>query len=123
MGIRTNVKWNGDVNFTYAGRDLVATVEATAEHWYQAECKYLANGDPGYPEENEIENIEFDVTEVRDADTDEEIEYTEDMVDYVESAIQGQAEWEDPEPEDNEPDYDYYEEREMARWERDCDTL
>lgn len=119
MGTRTNVKWDGDVNFTYQGRDLVATVEATAEHWYQPGRRYMPNGDPGYPEEDEIDDVEFDVTEVRDAETDEAVEYTEDMVEYVDAAIQETAEWEEPDP--PEPDYDYYEEREMARWEAQLD--
>ena len=121
MGTRTNVKWDGDVNFTYQGRDLVATVKATAEHWYQPGRRYMANGDPGYPEENEIEDVEFDVTALKDAETDETVEYTEDMVEYVDAAVQETAEWEEPEPEYDEPDYDYYEEREMARWEAELD--
>lgn len=119
MGTRTNVKWDGDVNFTYQERDLVATVEATAEHWYQAGRRYMPNGDPGYPEEDEIDNVEFDVTEVKDAETDKVVEYTEDMHDEVEAAIQETAEWEEPEPDG--PDDDYYEEREMARWEAQLD--
>lgn len=120
MGTRTTVKWNGDVNFTHQERGLVATVEATAEHWYQPGRRYMANGDPGYPEEDEIEDIEFDVTEIRDKETDEAVEYIEDMVDAISAAIEDKAEWEKPESACDEPDYDYYEEREMARWEAEC---
>lgn len=122
MGTRTGVHWNGEVNFTYQGRDLVATVEATAEHWYQPGRKYMPNGDPGYPEENEIEDVEFDVSlALKDANTDETVDYVEDMYDTIEAAIYETAEWEEDEPEYDEPDEDYYEEREMARWERECD--
>lgn len=122
MGTKTGVHWDGDVNFTYQGRDLVATVKATASHWYQRGCKYLANGDPGYPEEDEIEDVKFDVNlDLKDAETDETVAYVEDMYDDIEAAIYETAEWEDDELEWDGPDDDYYEEREMARWERECD--
>lgn len=118
MGTRTKVHWDGDVNFTYQERDLVATVSATAEHWYQAGRKYMPNGDPGYPEEDEIDDIEFDVTEVRCAEDDSVVEHVEDMDEYIESAIYEQAEWEDDEP--DEPDYDDYDNAAVEHYEADC---
>lgn len=118
MGTNTKVHWDGDVNFTYQERDLVATVEATAEHWYQPGRRYMPNGDPGYPEEDEINNVEFTVTKVRDAETDEAVDYIEDMQDEVEAAICEAAEWEDDSP--DEPDYDDYDNAAVERYEADC---
>lgn len=118
MGTRTKVHWDGDVNFTYQERDLVATVSATAEHWYQAGRRYMPNGDPGYPEEDEIDDVNFEVTVVRDAETDETVVYVEDMYDYVDAAIQETAEWEDDEP--DEPDYDDYDDAAVEHYEADC---
>ena len=120
---RTSVSWNGSVNFTHDGRDLIADVTANAEHWYRPGRRYMANGDPGYPTEDEIEDVEFDVCYIRDAETDEEVEYIEDMDDEIESAIYEQAEWEEPDPYEDGPDDDYYEERAMARWEAECDRF
>lgn len=121
MGTRTKVHWNGTVNFTFDDRDLVAEVRATAEHWYQPGRMYMRNGDPGYPEENEIEDVEFDVDTVYDDETEEVVAYVEDMDEYIESAIYEQAEWEDEDPYDDGPDADYYEEREIAKYEADCE--
>lgn len=117
----TRVSWSGDVNFTYEGRDLRAEVDAYADHWYRPGRRYMANGDPGYPTEDEIEDIELDVTSLVDEETDEPVTYTEDMYNVIEDAVRDQAEWEEPDPYEDGPDDDYYEEREMARWEAECD--
>lgn len=124
MGTRTKVTWSGTVNFTYEGRDLVAEVKATAQHWYQAGRMYMPNGDPGYPTEDEIDDIEFDVNSLVDAETEEAVTYTEDMVNDIESAIHEQAEWEEDEnPYDDGPDADYYEEAAIAKYEADCERF
>ena len=119
----SKVNWNGNVNFTYDGRDLVAEVEAHASHWYRPGRMYMPNGDPGYPTEDEIDDVEFDVTSVKDAETEEVVAYVDDMDDEIESAIYEQAEWEEPDPYEDGPDEDYYEERAMARWEAQCDRM
>jgi len=115
----TRVSWSGTVTFKYNDKEYSAEVTAHADHWYRPGRMHMANGDPGYPTEDEIDDIEFDVDKLIEVETGETVVYTEDMANEVDSAINDQAEWEEDVYE-NEPPDDYYEEREIARWEAEC---
>lgn len=47
------------------------------------------------------------------------MEPTEEMNEELNEYLRSKVDWEDCEP--SEPDYDYYEEREMERWEAELD--
>ena len=67
------------------------------------------------------EESELNIDEVEATWTDEDgnvVEETEEMCDALGSKILDE-DWEESEP--PEPDYDYYEEREMERWEAELD--
>lgn len=68
----------------------------------------------------EPEESELNIDEVESTWTDENgnvVKETEKMYDELEKRILDE-DWEESDP--PEPDYDYYEEREIARWEADC---
>lgn len=110
---------NSELELTVNGVDYTVDVTAHADYYYDAGRMYMSNGDPGYPPESEFEIEEVDAV-WRNTDG-EEITPTEEMTEALESTLQDADGWEDEEPLDSEPDYDYYEEREMARWEAECD--
>lgn len=113
----SNQHYNGDVTFTCEGRKYTATVKATASYYFRKGRMYMANGDPGYPDEEDFEIDDIDVTEVKDWDTEEPVDYDEDkMYDPIYDALE-KVEWVDDDPDECEPDADYYEERAIARWE------
>lgn len=55
------------------GNYYLAEVEASADYWHEKGCMYLSNGDPGYPPEEEIYNVDVNVVDIKiwDYDTDE----------------------------------------------------
>ena len=118
MGTHTKQYYKNDaLALTVNGVDYTVDVTAHADYYYDAGRMYMRNGDPGYPPESDL-NIE-DVEAVwHDADG-KVVEATEEMTTALEDYLQDSDEWEENEP--PEPDYDYYEEREMARWEAECD--
>lgn len=118
MGHHTKQTYtNSELELTVNGVDYTVDVTAHADYYYDAGRMYMRNGDPGYPPESEL-NIE-DVEAVwYDADGKKVDTVTEEMTDALESALQDEDGWEEDEP--PEPDYDYYEEREMAKWEAEC---
>ena len=70
----------------------------------------------------EPEESEFEIDDIDAVWKDEDgnvVEDTEEMYGALESYLEGSDGWEEEEP--PEPDYDYYEEREMARWEAELD--
>lgn len=70
----------------------------------------------------EPEDSNFEIDEVDAIWTDEDgntVEPTEEMKKALRAYLCSKVDWEDCEP--PEPDYDYYEEREMARWEAELD--
>jgi len=115
----TNQTYKGDITFTYEGREYVADVTAKATYYYRPGRKYMANGDPGYPDEESFDIDDIEVHSIRDKETEEVVEETEELSAAIGNALDGADGWEDDEP--PEPDYDYYEERAMARWERELD--
>ena len=104
------------VTFTYNEEEYEAQVHARASYSYRPGKRWLKNGDPGYPDESDFEVDDIDVETVFKGDV--EVPYLDDMYDDIESAL-NDVDWEDDDP--PEPDDDYYEEREMARWEAECD--
>ncbi len=118
MGHHTKQTYtNSELELTVNGVDYTVDVTAHADYYYDAGRMYMSNGDPRYPPESEL-NIE-DVDAVwYDADGKKVDNVTEEMTDALESALQDEDGWEENEP--PEPDYDYYEEREMAKWEAEC---
>ena len=80
--------------------------------------RYMPNGDPGYPDEDDLE-----IEEVEAYWSDESgnvVETTEEMDDALVSYLLEKADWENDYDDDG-PDYDDYEERAIARWERQLD--
>ena len=98
-----------DIELTVNGSDFsVDVIRATATGWYAPATRW------------EPEDGEFDIDEVeavwRDASGDV-VEPDEAMEDALTAYLEDQ-DWEEDDP--PEPDYDAYEEREMARWEAEC---
>ena len=118
MGTHTKQLYKNDaLALTVNGVDYTVDVTAHADYYYDAGRMYMRNGDPGYPPESDL-NIE-DVNAVWHDEDGKQVKATEDMTTALEDYLQDSDEWEENEP--PEPDYDYYEEREMARWEAECD--
>lgn len=72
----------------------------------------------------EPEDSSFELEDIDATWTDENgnvVEPTEEMGDALEYYLKNKADWEDCDP--PEPDYDYYEEREMEHWEADLDRF
>ena len=112
----SNRHYKGNVTFRYKDEEYEATVEAQATYTFIKGRRYMPNGDPGYPDE---ENFEVDNVDVEAVFKDgAEVPYDEDMYDDIEAAVEDIEEWDEP---DLEPPDDYYEERAMARWEARCD--
>lgn len=113
-----NQHYNGTIDFKVDGREYEATVSATATYTFIKGRKYMANGDPGYPDEEDFEIDDLDVTLITDKETEEIVDETEEMTEAIRNALEG-AEWEDDDP--PEPDYDdYWAEREIEKYESDC---
>lgn len=113
----SNQHYNGSVTFEYKDEEYEATVEAQATYTFIKGRKYMANGDPGYPDEEdfEIDNIDIEAVFKDGA----EVPYEEDMYEHVEAALCD----EDWEEDDGEPDYDAYEEAAIEKYERDCERF
>lgn len=114
----SNKFFNGEVEFTYDGKLLCADVTAHGTYTFVKGRRYMPNGDPGYPDEEDFEIDDLEVNSIYDTETGERVEYIKDMYEAIEAAAWEADGWEDIE---YEPDYDDYEERAMARWERDLD--
>ena len=118
MGTHTKqIYTNSELSLTVNDVEYTVDVTAHADYYYDAGCMYMRNGDPGYPPESELTIEDVDAV-WRDAEG-EKVEATEEMTTALEDYLQDADGWEENEP--PEPDYDYYEEREMARWEAECD--
>lgn len=105
----SNRHYDGNVTFVYEEEEYEATVHATGTYTFIKGRRYMANGDPGYPDEEDFEIDDVDVKAVFKDGI--EVPYEEDMYDDIDSALRD-ADWEEDDP--PEPDY---EECEMARWE------
>lgn len=112
----SNQHYDGMVSFTYKNEEYDAYVSATATYSFRPGRRYMANGDPGYPDEEDFEIDDVDVEEVYKGE--EEVPFEEDMYDAIYDALNS-VDWEQDEP--PEPDYDDYEERAIARYEAMCD--
>lgn len=111
----SNQLYNGNVVFRYNDEEYEATVRAQATYTFIKGRRYMPNGDPGYPDEEDLEIDDVDVEAVFKDGV--EVPYEEDMYDEIEQSLYD-VNWEDDYPE---PPDDYYEERAMARWERQLD--
>jgi hypothetical protein len=119
MGTHTKQFYKNDaLALTVNGVDYTVDVTAHADYYYDAGRMYMRNGDPGYPPESEFEIEDVDAVWY-DADGKKVDAITEEMTDALNDALEDVDGWEDCEYED-EPDYDYYEEREIAKYEADC---
>ena len=111
----SNQHYNGNIVFTYNGEEYEATVHAIGTYTFVKGRRYMANGDPGWPDEEDFEIDDVDVEAVfKDG---EEVPYIEDMGDAIDSALED-VDWEEDDP--PEPDYDAYEEAAIEKYEADC---
>jgi hypothetical protein len=114
MGHHTKQTYtNSALTLIVNGVEYTIDVTAYADYYYDAGCMYMRNGDPGYPPESEFEIEEVNAVWY-DAEG-EEVEATEEMTTALEDYLQNADGWESSDPSDEEPDYDYYEERELER--------
>lgn len=108
--------YDGTVTFSYNEKEYEAEVHAKATYTHIPGRRYMSNGDPGYPDEDDFE---IDDIEVETVFLDgEEVPYEDDMYDSIESAL-SDVDWDEDEP--PEPDYDDWEERQIAKYEAMCD--
>lgn len=111
----SNQHYDGNITFKHKDEEYEATVHASGTYTFVKGRRYMANGDPGYPDEEDFEIDDVDVEAVfKDG---EEVPYTEDMDSAIDSALYD-VDWEDDDP--PEPDYDYYEEAAIEEYEADC---
>ena len=96
--------------FEFEGVSYTIKVRAHGTYYYSPATRYE-------PEDSEF-NID-DVEATWKNEDGEVVEETEEMSDALWSYLSDGVDWEDCEP--PEPDYDYYEEREMERWEAELD--
>ena len=121
MGHHTKQTYtNSELELTVNGVDYTVDVTAHADYYYDAGRMYMRNGDPGYPPESELTIEDVDAVWY-DADG-KKVEATEEMTTALEDYLQDADGWEDCEY-DDEPDYDYYEERAIAKYEADCERM
>lgn len=121
MGTHTKQTYtNSELELTVNGVDYTVDVTAHADYYYDAGRMYMRNGDPGYPPESELTIEDVDAVWY-DADGNKVDNVTEEMTDALESTLQDEDGWEEDEP--PEPDYDYYEERAIAKYEADCERM
>lgn len=105
-----------DLPITVNGHTYSVNVVAYGTYTHIPGRKYMRNGDPGYPDEDD-----FEIDEVNATWTDENgnvVEETEEMYDVLEECLYEDDGWEDDYPE---PPDDYYEDQAMERWERQLD--
>ena len=120
MGHHTKqIYTNSELEITVNGIDYTVDVTAYADYYYDAGRRYMSNGDPGYPPESEltigdIEAVWYDLD-------GKKVEATEEMTAALEDFLQEEDGWEEEEP--PEPDYDYYEELAIAKYEADCERM
>ena len=105
-----------ELELTVNGRELTVDVQATGTYTHIPGRRYMANGDPGYPDEDDFE---IDNVEATWYDEDgKRIPETEDMAEALDSYLREKADWEDDDP--PEPDYDDYVDDAVERYEHDC---
>ena len=122
MGYHTKqIYTNEELELTVNGVNYTIDVTAYADYYYDSGRMYMSNGDPGYPPESEFTIEDVDASWY-DADGNK-VDATEEMHNALEAYLQNADGWEDKEPLDPEPDYDYYEEREIAKYEADCERM
>jgi hypothetical protein len=100
---------NDELELEVGETTYTVSVHATGTHWYRKATRID-------PEENE-----FDIDDVEAVWKDSNgniVEETEEMKEVLEEYLFESDDWDD---EEYEPDYDYYEERAMARWESQLD--
>ena len=102
---------NEELELTVGGIDYSVNVHATGTRWYSPATRID-------PEENDFN---LDNVEATWYVENGKVEETKEMHDALEEYLLNDAEWEEEEP--PEPDYDYYEERAMARWEAQLDRM
>lgn len=108
---------NTDLQLIVDGHTYTVDVTAHGIYTHTPGRRYMPNGDPGYPDEDDFE-IE-DVEAVWYNEDGKQVAAMPEMDDKLTSYLEDEAEWEDVE--EPEPPDDYYEERAMARWEARCD--
>lgn len=101
---------NDDLELEVSGVTYTVDVHAKGTYSYSKATRW------------EPEDSDFEIDEVEATWKNEEgevVEETEEMSEALWNYLYNNVDWEDCEP--PEPDYDYYEEREMARWEAQLD--
>lgn len=99
-----------DIELTVNGSDFsVDVIRATATGWYTPATRW----------EPEDGDFEIDDVEAVWHDVNGDIVVADKAMENALMSYLGDQDWEEDDP--PEPDYDDYEEREMARWERECD--
>lgn len=114
MGTNTLLTYENDSLEIDVG-DITYTVDVSvkANYWYQAGRMYMSNGDPGYPEESELEIEEIDAVwhDIAEDGSDKIVEPTEEMTQELENYLYDMDwdNWDNPSDYEPEPDdYDDY---------------
>ena len=116
MGTNTLLTYkNDDLEITVGDTTYSVDVSARANYWYQAGRMYMSNGDPGYPEESELEIEEIDALWY-DVDENGEavlVQPTEEMNNELEDYLYD-MDWDNwDNPSDYEDEGDYYDDDEV----------
>lgn len=101
---------NDSLPFEFEGVSYTINVRAHGTYYYSPATRYE-------PEDSEFEIDDVEATWKNE--NGEVVEETEEMSDALWNYLSDSVDWEDCDP--PEPDYDYYEEREMERWEAELD--
>ena len=101
---------NDSLPFEFEDVSYTISVRAHGTYYYSPATRYE-------PEDSELEIDDVEATWKNE--DGEVVEETEEMSDALWNYLYDSVDWEDCDP--PEPDYDYYEEREMERWEAELD--
>lgn len=105
---------NDDLELDVGEKTYKVSVEATASYYYSPGRMYMRNGDPGYPEEEELEIESVDATwyEVDEDGNETEVNATPEMISTLDDYLNDLSidAWSLPEPDDyydEEPDDEF----------------
>ena len=105
---------NDDLELDVGEKTYKVSVEATASYYYSPGRMYMRNGDPGYPEEEELEIESVDATwyEVDEDGNETEVNATPEMISALDDYLNDLDldSWNLPEPDDyydEEPDDEF----------------
>lgn len=104
---------NDNLDLDVGGQSYKINVYAKGTYYYHPAVMYLRNGDPGYPEEEDLEIEDVDVVWYKVDENDEkvEVEPTEEMTEALNDYLYN-LDWDQWDgPEECEPEWDDLHER------------